>query len=239
MLSIPVVAPRAQAEPPTIYKWIDENGIAHYTTDRGRIPKEVRTRVERAPDVAAPPREPHRQDVLRDAIPATPPAAAPRATAAPAPKPAEAEVFDGVVDFEDVKAAQPAESVDEVEAVEEVETEPVAAIEAIPAPLATDAIEAEPMDPVSAPPPAPVAPLAPEQTEEVAKLDGQIASLEGQIAEREEKLATLIATSDDQRTTPLVDDPAFRDISQRLPKLQAELQTLRERRNKIQPPATP
>jgi hypothetical protein len=30
---------------PTIYKWVDQNGIAHYTTDRERIPAEVRDRV--------------------------------------------------------------------------------------------------------------------------------------------------------------------------------------------------
>jgi hypothetical protein len=39
------------------------------------------------------------------------------------------------------------------------------------------------------------------------------------------------------RAAPLVDDPQFREISQTLPKLQADLQTLRERRNKIQPTA--
>ena len=30
------------SERPTIYKWVDENGIPHYTTDRGRIPRSVR-----------------------------------------------------------------------------------------------------------------------------------------------------------------------------------------------------
>jgi len=113
--------------------------------------------------------------------------------------------------------------------IEEAVVEEIAA----PAPLAEDV--PEPIDPVSSPPPAPVAPLEPTQSAEVAKLDGQIEALEGEIAAREEKLALLISTSDQQRATPLVDDPAFREISQRLPKLQAELQTLRARRNKIQP----
>lgn len=216
----------ASAEAPTIYKWVDQNGVAHYTTDRGRIPREIRTRVERsstsssAPDVAAPP---HREDVLRDVIPAKPktPVAAPAASrtsaVAPAPAPAAAPI-------------EPAAS------------EPLAAVEELAPPLSSDApepVDEVEIDPVSAPPPAPVAPLGPQQTAELAKLDGQIESLEGEIAKREEKLAALISTSDDQRSTPLVDDPGFREISQRLPKLQAELQTLRERRNKIQPPATP
>jgi hypothetical protein len=32
------------AAPPRIYRWIDENGIAHYTTDPERIPKSLRRR---------------------------------------------------------------------------------------------------------------------------------------------------------------------------------------------------
>lgn len=31
--------------PPRIYRWIDENGIAHYTTERDRIPAALRNRV--------------------------------------------------------------------------------------------------------------------------------------------------------------------------------------------------
>jgi hypothetical protein len=31
------------AETPTIYKWIDTNGIAHYTTDYGSIPRRLRS----------------------------------------------------------------------------------------------------------------------------------------------------------------------------------------------------
>jgi hypothetical protein len=90
---------------------------------------------------------------------------------------------------------------------------------------------------VSSPPPAPVIPLDPEQQAVVAELDEQIEVVQGEIAKREDTLAALISTADEERTTPLVDDPAFREISQRLPKLQADLQTLRERRNKIQPTA--
>jgi len=41
----------AQEEPtsaaPRIYRWIDENGIVHYTTDRQRIPSSLRNRVTR------------------------------------------------------------------------------------------------------------------------------------------------------------------------------------------------
>ena len=39
---------------PTIYKWIDEHGIAHYTTDFDRIPRGLRNRAGRLgpPDAA-------------------------------------------------------------------------------------------------------------------------------------------------------------------------------------------
>ena len=30
--------------PPRIYRWVDENGVAHYTTDEDRIPKSLRRR---------------------------------------------------------------------------------------------------------------------------------------------------------------------------------------------------
>jgi prefoldin subunit 5 len=91
---------------------------------------------------------------------------------------------------------------------------------------------------VSAAPPAAAIELEPKEQAAISELDQQIESVQAEIAEREETLATLISTSDEDRTTPLVDDPAFREISQRLPKLQADLQTLRERRNKIQPTAS-
>lgn len=227
-------ADEAPAEP-TIYKWVDENGVAHYTTDRNRIPSEIRTRVERAtpsrPAVAAP----HREDLMRDAVKTAPPATivapAPAAVALPPPVAAAPPPNGAAVqtDVDEVVTVEGTEPLEEVEAVEKVVEEEA------PAPLATDA-EPE-TDPVSAPPPAPVAALEPKQAAEIEKLDAQIDAVEGQIAQREEKLAALISSSEDQRTTALVDDPSFREISQQLPKLQAELQTLRDRRNKIQPTA--
>lgn len=52
MLSFGVTAASAVAEEeaaptPTIYKWIDENGVAHYTTDVDRIPRSLRGHVGR------------------------------------------------------------------------------------------------------------------------------------------------------------------------------------------------
>jgi len=224
------LASRAVAETPTIYKWVDENGIAHYTTDKSRIPSSIATRVERAPSVSAPAPAPaatttHPDDEMRDAVrvkPQTP-------VAAPAPAPAATST-----------AATPAPEPPPISAPPPVASAPAPAPPPAPARPAAPVATGEPADPdaVSAPPPAPVAPLAPKQTAELAKLDGQIRSLEAEISTHEEKLAALISNTNEGQK-PLVDDPQFREISQRLPKLQAELQSLREQRNKIQPPATP
>lgn len=233
LLAALLASPIARAESPTIYKWVDENGVSHYTTDKGRIPSEVRTRVERAtPPVAAPP---HPEDELRDAVRVKPkqPIAAPAAEPIPEPVTEQAAPAPSAAPTASpAPAPAPAPQVAKPAA-------PTPPVEAIAPPLAGDPAGEAEVDAVSAPPPARVAPLAPKQNAELAKIDGQIQQLESEIAAREEKLAGLISSGDEQRSTPLVDDPAFREISQRLPKLQAELQTLRERRNKIQPSATP
>lgn len=66
----------ADEEPaaPRIYRWIDENGVAHYTTDRSRIPEMLRDRIDRdpAPRSAGPDGE---ASVAKDAAPAPSPGA--------------------------------------------------------------------------------------------------------------------------------------------------------------------
>lgn len=39
-----LAAAQDEPAPPRIYRWVDENGIAHYTTDAERIPKSLRRR---------------------------------------------------------------------------------------------------------------------------------------------------------------------------------------------------
>jgi hypothetical protein len=261
-LSLAPLATRASAESedasattPVIYKWVDENGIAHYTTDRARIPGEIRDRVESRNEVAtknpASAGQPTREDLMRDAVPKQPGAG----TSLVAPAAAAATVADvpplnpGAPDTGAAEIAAPAPS----EAVEfeetsiettEIESAPLEAIEpaeapeqyASPAPLSRDVQDET--SAVSAPPPAPPAPIGPGEQAELDELDQQIDAVLDQIGQREETLAVLISSSDDQRAMAIVDDPQFREISQSLPKLQADLQTLRERRNKIQPAAT-
>jgi hypothetical protein len=61
----------AEDEPgrPTIYKWVDENGIAHYTTDRKRVPKNLRNKIRNVDEMRA-----------EQAAPPPPPAPAPPAS---------------------------------------------------------------------------------------------------------------------------------------------------------------
>lgn len=274
-LSLAPAATRAEDEaipaaPPTIYKWVDENGIAHYTVDRDRIPSEIRDRVESRSEVATKnpdgTAQPAPEDVMRDAVrkkPAVgtptevieaPTSAAAAAAAVPAPNPG------GAAPVATETAAIPIPAADaDVTEVQQTEVEAVAVEQA---PVATEIVEEAPLEEapaeqptqvaapaplaqdvqdeasaVSAPPPAPAAPIDPDEQAQLSELDAKIEAVQGEIAQREETLASLISTADDERTTPLVDDPQFREISQTLPKLQADLQTLRERRNKIQPTA--
>jgi hypothetical protein len=85
------------APPPHIYRWVDENGIAHYTTDPERIPKSLRRRYglpaepmhneqldARAPAAAPPPPAPtSAPDAWAGEEKTEPPAPPPRASAAP------------------------------------------------------------------------------------------------------------------------------------------------------------
>lgn len=316
----PTLAPPALAEAPVIYKWVDENGVAHYTTDRERIPASIRDRVTQAGDAK------RGADWLQsDAGPpgAAPPAALPGVPSAATPREREAEGVelpeesDGVHAVEtrpdwseapggeatwapdDIgdagapapgapgqRAPQPpveaapvagtattaagplsapepatdgaaltpppppppppleADGAPVAVAPPEPEEEPAVAGEApaaesSPAAPATEAAMAvgrapEPSAPAAVAAPAP-RDLAPDEEEELAKLDAQISEVEAKIARDEEALMGLISSDEAARHDALVDDPKFRDIAQRLPQLQADLERLRERRAQIQP----
>jgi hypothetical protein len=69
--------------PPRIYRWIDQNGIAHYTTDLERVPEELRDQPLRRDEVSA--QAPATVDswVQRERIPELPKADASDPSAAP------------------------------------------------------------------------------------------------------------------------------------------------------------
>jgi hypothetical protein len=81
----------ASAEPPKIYKWVDQNGIAHYTTDPDRIPETLRDRILSTGRVAEPepaPAPPPPRETTTEHAPTTPPSET-AATPAPPTPPSE------------------------------------------------------------------------------------------------------------------------------------------------------
>src|SRR5262245_27784750 len=81
----PAAGLAAEGEPPPatprIYRWIDENGVAHYTADENQIPASLRRRFGL-------PTQPLEREPLDAGAPA--PAPVPAPTPAPAPDPAPA-----------------------------------------------------------------------------------------------------------------------------------------------------
>lgn len=170
-------APRAR-----VYRWIDENGIAHYTTDPERIPSRLRNAV----------------GVPRPGE--TPPALGP-APAAPAPG-----------------SAAPAN------------------------PLATDRAAGR-----DAGSPAPSSGTGGDFAEgpaagaaasgaQRAGLDARIAALEAEIAADEEAIQAMISAAEPGPGALAADDPAFREIAQRLPKRLADLRALEQERARLGEP---
>ncbi len=230
-------APAGAAEKPRIYKWVDSNGIAHYTTDPERIPKALRNRIESldraetrseptfaapAPVEPAPMREP---EPLRSPTPAPAPepslaAPAPSADAVPsapvAPSPATA-----------ASAPPPAPSarpLDEPAALQGSGTEEWATRNALPRRSA--AADADPNSPEGR------AALARERE----ALDARIAEVEAAITADENVLKDLITDPQLDEDTPLFDRPEFLEVSRRLPELQAQLDELRGRRDQLATP---
>jgi hypothetical protein len=328
-------ARNARAETPVIYKWVDEHGIAHYTTDRNRIPSSLRDRVEQIggsgttrggsdwldldagqtppPAASAAPNATQKGVAVQapgefqsgTPAPAQPPAAAasggpaapaaapaggvsapgaqaPAAAAASTPpsrdtvdayrakpdysaapggqaqyapgdlgepakgKPDEASASAGpaapraAAPAEAPAAAAPSLAADGAPVDRPPASAPAPVSTAGPAaPAAADAGSPETQAPEPSAPAAVAsrAPLTPTAATELHDIDQRIADLESRISKDEEALATLISTPDAERKEPLVDDAQFREIAQRLPKQQAELEKLREQRGRIQPAA--
>lgn len=297
----------AHAEPPVVYKWVDEHGVAHYTTDRSRIPSAIRDRVVHGSETGR-----HSDWLQRDAGDVDPSAAATdAATTMPSARQRADDVerpedSDGVhavtsepdwsqapggetewapdqLGEDDEIARQPVResapapapgrtSVSAPEPVTEPESRTAAAPHAIPppppppleadgTPVAAPAGEApgdgeaaasarsgesfdggsqlpfdEPPAPAAVAAPAPA--LEPDERARLEELDREIASIEGEIARDEETLMGILSETDSVEQNTLVDDPRFRDVAQRLPRLQADLERLRERRARIQPRVT-
>jgi hypothetical protein len=154
---------------PTIYKWVDTNGIAHYTADPDRIPDEVRGLAHELREPAEP------GGAEAPALATEPPADA-----------------DGWATRD---ASPPA-----------VDTAPP---EGAGAPDAGARPGAGPPDD--------------------RELAGRIAALEEEIARDEERIKAWVSDPAVDPVT-LADDPEFRELAARLPRLQADLRSLQERK---------
>jgi hypothetical protein len=168
-----------EAPRPRVYRWIDENGIAHYTTDPERIPSRLRDAVGLPRPGETPPAP--RTDL-----------AAPAATGAASANPLAMD-----------RAAGRGS--------------------AAPAGPGGDFAEG----------PAAGASASGAQR---ADLDARIAALEAEIAADEEAIQAMISAAEPGPGALAADDPAFREIAQRLPKRLADLRALEQERARLGEP---
>jgi hypothetical protein len=220
------LAPQSGAqttETTRVYKWVDENGIAHYTTDPDRIPDALRNRIESLDRGGrAEPEAPAPEPRAAELPPVEPPAGIP--TGADEAAPAEAAAGAG-----EPAPESPAPAI----AVPEPRTSPA------PSRVDWATRDVVPDAPSSAALLKGGVALTPEQKETLAAereaLDARIAELEAAIRRDENMLKDLISEPDLDADTPIFDRPEFLEISQRLPELQAELDALRSQRAQLEP----
>jgi len=232
-LALLLSGPVAMAERAIVYRWLDESGVAHYTTQPGRIPREFRERVrERGAAPATP--------AAHETAPGIPgaPLAAPPPVAAPPP------------------AGPP------VMPQGEFEEPPLGSHSSVPAPAAsttgsapasthsrdTDVAAPPPgflhgtagstgSSPTTAPrgtsaPPPTSSPAEPPAPADGPALDERIATLEDQVGRDQSALQNILSQPREKDGPRVADRTDFREIAQRLPKLQADLKALRERRTR-------
>jgi hypothetical protein len=209
---------RAEAEdivgPPPIYKWVDSNGVAHYTTDLGRVPRSVRGSVRQLGGSGSGEGYATRDVPPAGAKPAAEPV--PEWDVGDAPKPAPPPARKGPEGWAgtDRPAALPPEEGAE-------ESTQTAAAE--PTPGSAEA-EAEP------------APSAAQVAAMRTDLDARIAALEKEIASDEGALKTFLAAPAPASPDQVAHDRSFREVAERLPGRLAELRSLQTERAQLDAP---
>jgi len=204
-----------QAPAPTIYKWIDENGVAHYTTDRGQIPREVRNRVGKlGPPDAALKRTP--VEASAPPIPTRPVPEFDDGEQPPLPT-RPARVYDDGEQWavRDRSFERPRDAWDEGDPYASVSSPEFGEDEVF---VNEAELEA--------------------QRQRLADIDEAIASLQTDIAADEEALKALLIVPVLEGGGPLAmaDDPTFREVADRLPKLLSDLRTLEDERAELEAP---
>jgi hypothetical protein len=209
----------AEAAAPMIYKWVDANGIAHYTTELSRVPRSVRGSV-RALGSAAP----SEGFAARDAVPG---AAAPEAAPAGEPLP-EWDVGDAPPPAPAPAPATPppapggGERWAESDRPFDLPPEEGGA----PAAAPTQTAAAEPG--AGAP-----AVSAADREAQRRDLDGRIAALEAEIASDEDALKGFLAVPSPADPAEIAYDRSFREVAERLPARLAELRSLQGERAQL------
>lgn len=190
---------------PVIYRWIDEQGIAHYTANLDRVPRAVRGRLEvvepasTAPTPAADPGW-----VARDAAPAAGSGTTERGQARVEPG-ARSPWSESSESTGSASSAGPAGSTGSAGSTASTGSTGSAGSKS----------------PASAP------------SAEGASLDTRIASLADAVERDEESLKTMLSEAPTEGAPALRERADFRTIAQRLPRLQSDLRSLRDQRDRL------
>jgi len=203
---------------PTIYKWVDANGVAHYTTELSRVPRSVRGSVRAlgggegaeshaARDAGPPAAEP---DAARaEPLPEWDVGDAPLPPPAPAPRPGREGWAETDRPFD-----MPPDEAGEKAPAEATET----------AVAAADAPPAEPT-------------LSAADRENARRdLDARIAALQAEITSDENALKGFLAMPAPGDPAEIAYDQSFREVAERLPKRLAELRSLQGERAQLEQP---
>jgi hypothetical protein len=260
-LALVLAGGTAAADRPVVYRWIDESGIQHFTTQPDRIPSEFRDSVreigtpgsEAALPPAATTAAPSPAAKSAPAAVSPPPAQAPVPPAVAAPPPGPRVTPEG--EFEEAplgsgRSAAPSRS----STVSAPATAPERDVAAPPPGYhrETPGSESSAAPPPSEPAPAvsagtttgaPPGGSAPTSISsgvesetappgDVTGLDDRIVALEEQVGRDQTALQNILSQPREADGPRIADREDFREIAKRLPKLQADLKTLREQRNR-------
>jgi len=238
-------------ETPTLYKWVDQNGVAHYTTDPERIPSNLRHRIrdlEDEPRLASrPPRDAGAE------------ASAGEDTAVRVPGASSPDAPRDAAEAERARASEPSSASSDAPSAAPGDEPTTAASEdgeAVTRPSLREAPEPATRGAPEIAARAPGGPgarrgdgarAAPENADgseaepmprgRRAELDARIAALEAELDAKEERLKALISETQepaDGEAAPLYDNEELRSLARSFPQLQADLADLRAERRRLE-----
>jgi hypothetical protein len=208
------------APAPTIYKWIDEHGVAHYTTDRDQIPREVRNKVGKLgpPDAALrrTPVEASAPPIPTQPVPDFDDGEQPPLPTRPVRR-YEAQKYEDGEQWavRDRTFERPRDAWDEGDPYASFPSSELGEDETF-----VSEVELE------------------ERRQRLEDIEQAIASLQTDIAASEEALKALLVIPVLEGGGPLAmaDDPTFREAADRLPELLSDLRALEDERAELQAP---